>query len=160
MTDGTTPAAEAGPHLPAIPPRERLYLIDTSAQARICHPGIREVIAALIADGVAATCVTVDLEVGFSGRCHDDVRGIAERRRELYQVLPITEAIAERAREVQVRLAKQGQHRATGLVDLITAAVAEHHDAVLLHYDEEFEHIAAVTGQSQAWIAPPGTLDT
>ncbi|MFC7482368.1 PIN domain-containing protein [Luedemannella flava] len=115
-------------------------------------------IVALIADRVAATCVTVDLEAGFSGRCHEDVLGIAERRRELYQVLPITEAIAERAREVQVRLAKHGQHRATGLVDLLTAAVAEHHDAVLLHYDEEFEHIAAVTGQSQAWIAPPGTL--
>lgn len=159
MTEGTTPADNAGPPLPALPEHQRLYLIDTSAQARICHPGVREIIAALIADGVAATCVTVDLEVGFSGRCHEDVRGIAVRRRELYQVLPICEAIAQRAREVQVRLAKQGQHRATGLVDLLTAAVAEHHDAVLLHYDEEFEHIAAVTGQSQAWIAPPGSLD-
>ncbi|GAA1746503.1 PIN domain-containing protein [Luedemannella helvata] len=159
MTQGTTPADDAGPHLPAIPAQHRLYLIDTSAQARICHPGIREIIVALIADRVAATCVTVDLEVGFSGRCHEDVRGIAERRRELYQVLPITEAIADRAREVQVRLAKRGKHRAAGLVDLLTAAVAEHHDAVLLHYDEEFERIAAVTGQSQAWIAPPGSLE-
>jgi predicted nucleic acid-binding protein len=155
MTPGTTPADDAGNEPP---PPPRLYLVDTSAQALIGHAGVREVIAALIADGVAATCVTVDLEVGFSGRCHEDVRGIADRRRRLYRVLPITEAIAERAREVQVRLARHGQHRDAGLVDLITAAVAEHHDAVLLHYDEEFERIAAVTGQSQAWIVPPNSL--
>ncbi len=47
--------------LPAGP--AQLYLIDTSAQARIRHPAVRKVIAGLIADGAAATCITVDLEV-------------------------------------------------------------------------------------------------
>jgi hypothetical protein len=28
----------------------------------------------------------------------------------------------------------------------------------VLHYDADFEHIAAVTGQPQAWIAPRGDL--
>lgn len=137
----------------------RLYLIDTSAQARINHPAVRDVIAGLIADGAAATCVTIDLEAGYSGRDPDDVAVIADRRRSLYTVLPINEEIADRARDVQVKMASTGQHRSAGMVGLLTAAVAEFHDAVLLHYDDGFEHIAAVTGQSHAWVCPPGTLD-
>jgi predicted nucleic acid-binding protein len=136
----------------------QLYLIDTSAQARIAHPAVRKIIAGLIADGAAATCVTVDLEAGYSGRDLAGVRLIAERRRDLYVVLPISELIAERARDVQVRMAARGHHRAAGVIDLITAAVAEHHGAVVLHYDADFEHIAAVTGQPQAWIGPRGDL--
>jgi predicted nucleic acid-binding protein len=137
----------------------RLYLIDTSAQARINNPPVREIIAALIADGAAATCVTVDLEAGYSGRDPDDVAVILDRRRTLYTVLPINEDIADRARDVQIKLASCGGHRSAGMIGLLTAAVAEFHDAVLLHYDVDFEHIAAVTGQSQTWISPPGTLD-
>jgi predicted nucleic acid-binding protein len=136
----------------------QLYLIDTSAQARIRHPAVRNVIAGLIVDGAAATCVTVDLEAGYSGRDLADVRLIAERRRNLYVVLPITEAIADRARDVQIRMAARGHHRAAGVIDLITAAVAEHHGAVVLHYDADFEHIAAVTGQPHTWVAPRGGL--
>lgn len=142
--------------LPAGP--GQLYLIDTSAQARIRHPAVRTVIAGLIVDRAAATCVTVDLEAGYSGRDLADVRIIAERRRSLYVTLPITEVIAERARDVQVRMAARGHHRAAGVIDLITAAVAEHHGAVILHYDADFEHIATVTSQPHAWIAPRGSL--
>ena len=138
--------------------RSQLYLIDTSAQARVAHPAVRKIITGLIADGSAATCVTVDLEAGYSGRDLAGVRLIAERRRELYVVLPISELIAERARDVQVRMAARGHHRAAGVIDLMTAAVAEHHGAVVLHCSADFEHIAAVTGQPQAWIAPRGEL--
>ncbi len=136
----------------------QLYLIDTSAQARIRHPAVRKVIAGLIVDAAAATCVTVDLEAGYSGRDLADVRLIAERRRNLYVVLPITEVIAERARDVQIRMAARGHHRAAGVIDLLTAAVAEYHGAVVLHYDADFEHIAAVTGQPHTWVAPRGGL--
>jgi predicted nuclease of predicted toxin-antitoxin system len=54
--------------------------------------------------------------------------------------------------------AARGHLRAAGVIDLITAAVAEHHGAVILHYDADFEHIAAVTGQPQVWIAPHGSI--
>lgn len=136
----------------------QLYLVDTSAHARIGHPAVRNVIAGLIVDRAAATCVTVDLEAGYSGRDPADVRAIAQRRKDLYVVLPLSEAIAERARDVQLRMAVRGHHRAAGVIDLLTAAVAEHHGAVILHYDADFEHIAATTGQPHAWIAPRGTL--
>jgi predicted nucleic acid-binding protein len=137
----------------------QLYLIDTSAHARIDHPPVRNVLAGLLADRAAATCVTVDLEAGYSGRNVDDVRTIAERRRSLYVVLPISEVVTERARDVQIRMAARGYHRAAGVIDLLTAAVAEHHGAVVLHYDGDFEHIAAVTGQPHTWIVPRGTID-
>ena len=137
----------------------QLYLIDTSAHARTDQPAVRRIIAGLGADRAAATCVTVDLEAGYSGRDVSDLRVIAERRRALYVVLPISEAIAERARDVQVRMAARGHHRAAGVVDLLTAAVAEHHGAVVLHYDADFEHIAAATGQPHLGVAPRGTLD-
>lgn len=136
----------------------KLYLIDTSAHARSQHAVIRTIIAGLIADRAAATCVTVDLEAGYSGRDLTDVREIASRRKDLYAVLPISEVIADRARDVQVRMATRGHHRAAGVIGLLTAAIAEHHGAVVLHYDAGFEHIAATTGQPHQWIAPRGTL--
>lgn len=136
----------------------QLYLIDTSAHARITHPQVRSLIAGLIADRAAATCVTVDLEAGYSGRDLPDVRAISERRRQLFVTLPVSEVIADRARDVQLRMAARGHHRAAGVIDLLTAAVAEHHGAVILHYDADFEHIAATTGQPHAWVAPHGIL--
>jgi predicted nucleic acid-binding protein len=136
----------------------QLYLIDTSAHARSQHAVVRSVIAGLIADHAAATCVTVDLEAGYSGRDLADVRTIAQRRRELYVVLPVSEVIADRARDVQVRMAARGHHRAVGVIDLLTAAVAEHYGAVILHYHADFEHVAATTGQPHKWIAHRGTL--
>ena len=136
----------------------QLYLIDTSAHARTQHAVVRTIVAGLIADRAAATCVTVDLEAGYSGRDLADVRTIAQRRKELYVVLPISEVIADRARDVQVRMAARGHHRAIGVIDLLTAAVAEHFGAVILHYDADFEHVAATTGQPHKWITPRGTL--
>lgn len=140
------------------PPPGRLYLVDTSAFARANVPVVRDVIAGLLADRVAATCVTVDLEAGYSGRDETDVRAIADRRRSRFVRLPIDEEIAERAREVQVRMAARGHHRAAGVIDLLTAAVAERHGAVVLHYDADFEHIAATTGQPHLWIVPRGSI--
>jgi len=137
----------------------QLYLIDTSAHARTDNPAVRNVIAGLLTDRAAATCVTVDLEAGYSGRNIGDVRAIAERRRHLYVVLPISEVIADRARDVQIRMAARGHHRAAGVIDLLTAAVAEHHGAVILYYDADFEHIAATTGQPHAWIVPRGSIN-
>ncbi|WP_306363785.1 PIN domain-containing protein [Nocardia sp. CC227C] len=137
----------------------RLHLIDTSAAARTRHAVVRKVISGLIVDRAAATCATVDLEAGFSGRNLAEVQKIAHSRRAGYVNLPINETIADRAREVQLLMARHGLHRAAGIVDLLTAAVAEFHGAVLVHYDSDFEHIATVTRQPHVWVAPPGSID-
>ena len=140
------------------PPASQLYVIDTSAQARINLPDVRATIAGLIAQGVAATCVTTDLEAGYSGRDGQEVEAISASRTSNYVVLHINEVIAERARAVQRRMAVRGHHRAAGVIDLLTAAVAEYYGAVILHYDADFEHIAGITNQPHAWILPRGSV--
>jgi predicted nucleic acid-binding protein len=57
-------------------------------------------------------------------------------------------------------LAHQGgaQQRSVGHQDLLIAAAAEAREVELLHYDEDFDRIAAITGQPTRWIAPRGSL--
>jgi Arc/MetJ family transcription regulator len=87
-----------------------------------------------------------------------EVMARAERRRAQYVPLPINETVAARAREVQIRMATRGHNRAAGVMGLLTAAVAEHHGAVVLHYDGDFDHIAATTAQPHVWVVPRGGL--
>jgi predicted nucleic acid-binding protein len=137
-----------------------LYLIDTSAAARMtAHPSIRETIESLIDNNVAASCVTLDLEAGYSVREPHDVARVHKQRMARFIPLPITDGIAERARELQGVMAERGLHRAAGAFDLLTAAVAEHYGAILLHYDADFQHIADVGALRQKWIVPRGSID-
>jgi predicted nucleic acid-binding protein len=48
--------------------------------------------------------------------------------------------------------------RAVGLPDLLIAAVAEREGVTVLHYDSDYDHIAAVTGQRIQWVLPRGGL--
>lgn len=59
----------------------------------------------------------------------------------------MTPAIEDRALEVLALLADRGQHRAPSVPDLIIAAVAELAGLTVLHLDEDFEIIAAITAQ-------------
>jgi len=136
-----------------------LYLIDTSAAARMSvNLHVRALVEGLIDDRVGATCITLDLEAGYSAR-PNEVAHVLKSRAEHLVRLDITEQAAERAREVQILMASRGLHRAAGAFDLLTAAIAEQHRATVLHYDADFEHIASVTGQQQRWVAPRGTIN-
>ncbi len=42
--------------------------------------------------------------------------------------------------------------------DLLIAACAEAAGLTLVHYDQDFDAIAAVTGQPMRWVAPQGSL--
>ena len=61
---------------------------------------------------------------------------------------PWTPAIEDRAVEILALLADRGQHRAPSIPDLIIAATAELAGLTILHLDQDFEVIAAVTGQA------------
>jgi len=74
------------------------------------------------------------------------------------QWLPMTEQIERRAIEVQGLLADRGQHRSARLADLLIAAIAEAHGATVLHYDADFDQIAAVTGQPCQWVVTRGSV--
>jgi predicted nucleic acid-binding protein len=134
-----------------------LFLADTSAYTIARRVGAAEArLRRLAADGVLATFVTVDLEMGYSARDRREHQAIARVRGHLVQ-LACTDDIAARARQVQALLAATSQHRAAGVIDLLTAGAAEYYDASVLHYDADFDHIAAVTGQTTDWIIPRGS---
>lgn len=65
----------------------------------------------------------------------------------------------DRVLQVHRRLAAvgPGHQRSVSLSDLVIAAVAERHDATLVHYDEDYERIAALTGQPVRWVVPRGS---
>ena len=67
-------------------------------------------------------------------------------------------SILERAIAVQGVLALDGLHRAVAAPDLIIAAAAERHGLVVLHYDADYDRIAAATGQPTEWVVPRGSV--
>lgn len=133
------------------------YLIDKSALARVGHPRVRARVTPVIAAGEAATCPIVELEVLYSTRNRDDHARTRARRRLAYRNVELTRAIFERAIEVQGLLAAGGRHRLP-ILDLIIAAAAESAGMTVLHYNADFDAIAAVTRQEMEWVAPRGSL--
>jgi predicted nucleic acid-binding protein len=63
-----------------------------------------------------------------------------------------------RALDVQAALWRSGRIRAAGFPDLLIAAVAEREHVSVLHYDSDYDHIAAATGQPAQWVIPRGTV--
>ena len=134
-----------------------LYLIDKSALARMEDPRVRARLGPIIEAGEAATCAIIDLEVLYSTRNQSDHTRTRTRRQLAYRHVALTEAIFRRAVEVQGLLAGRGRHRLP-IPDLIIAAAAEGAGMTVLHYDADFDTIAAVTRQRMEWVAPRGSL--
>ncbi|MEU6399101.1 PIN domain nuclease [Streptomyces virginiae] len=133
------------------------YLVDKSAWARMHLPAVRDRLIPLLERGLLATCAIVDLEILYSARnAEDHARGRSVRRG--FDWLPLTDEIGERAIEVQGLLAQSGDHRRASLADLLIAATAERHGAVVLHYDADYDGIAKVTGQSVEWVVEQGSV--
>jgi predicted nucleic acid-binding protein len=74
-----------------------------------------------------------------------------------FQAVEMTEHHVRRALQVQRLLAARSQ-RGRKVPDLLVAAAAEELDAVVLHYDADFDLIAEVTGQRCEWVVPAGTV--
>jgi predicted nucleic acid-binding protein len=134
------------------------FLVDKSALTRHeTRPEVRAVLEPLLLTGQVATCGIVDLELLFSASSPAVYATLASSLRALPRV-PITEAVLDRALEVQRQLAERSQHRAVPLPDLIIAASAESAGLAVLHYDADYERIAKITGQPVQWIVPRGSV--
>ena len=149
----TTPSIGIQTAIPA-----GLYLADTSAIARVHHDPVRAELTRLGKAGLLATCVVVDLEVLYCARDPAEYTRTAALRTAGFTDLPPTPQIAHRARQIQAMLARRSQHRAAGCADILTAAIAEHYGAIVLHYDTDFDHIATVSGLQTRWVVPRGTV--
>jgi predicted nucleic acid-binding protein len=135
------------------------WLIDKSVLARLAKPEVRQVMLPRLQAGRVAVSIVTELEVGFSARSTSDHQTM--RRTLLDYLVPVfvTPRAEQRAREVQVDLLRRGQHRAVSIPDLLVAAVAEVERLSVLHYDADFELVAAVTGQQVEWVVPRGSID-
>lgn len=133
------------------------YLIDKSALARMQDPRVQARVAPVIAAGEAATCAVIELEILYSTRNRDEHARTRARRKLAYRHIELTGAVFERAIEVQGMLAARGRHRLP-IPDLIIAAAAESARLTVLHYDADFDTIAAVTRQETEWVVPRGLL--
>lgn len=138
-----------------------MKLADTSAWvwARTVGGELRTVFDEDLIDGQIATCDMVQLELLYSTRNATEFNAV---RSEL-DALPNYQIGIEqwqRALEVYEQLAQQGglHHRSVRHPDLLIAAAAEAAGIPVLHYDEDYDRIAAITGQQIHWLAPRGTL--
>jgi predicted nucleic acid-binding protein len=114
--------------------------------------------AQLLADALAV-CEMISMEYLFgarNGQHYDELREALGAMRQV----PIEPADWRRASEVQRTLAHQtgGGQRAVKIPDLVIAAAAERAQLPLIHYDEDYERISAITGQPASWVAPRGTV--
>jgi predicted nucleic acid-binding protein len=135
-----------------------VYLADTSAYvAQARHPGARARFAALLTEGRLAVCQMAALEYLSNA---PDPRAYEVLWTALHgqRWMDTTASAMDRALAVHRMLAEHSQHRHFRLPDLIIAATAEEHGATVLHYDADYDRIAAVTGQPAEWVAPRGSL--
>jgi predicted nucleic acid-binding protein len=135
-----------------------VYLADTSLmvhQGR--HAAVRNRYERLLIEGRVALCQMTALEWLSNApqpRGYEALwAGIQGHR-----WLDVTSDAMERAMDVHRRFAAISQHRNFSLPDLIIAATAEQYGATVLHYDNDYDRIAAITGQPVEWVAPPGSL--
>lgn len=133
------------------------YLVDTSVLARAIQETVGTRLEALALSGRLWTCRLIDLELAYASRSNDVDDMITERV--ALPEAPINAAVLDRALQIAGLLADVNLHRGAKPVDLVIAAAAEAAHLVVLHYDDDYDRIATVTGQAVEWVAKPGDLD-
>jgi predicted nucleic acid-binding protein len=136
-------------------------LADTSAWVwtRAAAAELRAAFDQDVIEGRVATCDMVRLELLYSARNATEFTSLRSELDALPSC-PIDVDQWQRALEVYEQLLRQGglHHRAVRHPDLLIAAAAEAGGIPVLHYDEDHERIAAITGQEVRWLAPRGSL--
>jgi len=97
-----------------------------------------------------------DLEVGYSARNAEEW-DLLVGALDVFVLVEMTAEHVRRALQVQRLLALRSQ-RGRKIPDLLIAAAAEQLDLTVLHYDADFDAIAAVTGQPSEWVVPAGSV--
>jgi predicted nucleic acid-binding protein len=139
-----------------------VLLLDNSAWAHLNSERLekerRTEIMDMMTRGVLATCLPFLLEAGYSAQSAAHHTAIMADLALLPHV-PITPTVEERARQAQSELVAIGHHCLAPL-DIVIAACAYEADAGVLHYDRDYDILAARTSLefSSEWVAPAGSL--
>lgn len=137
-----------------------IELYDTSAlilAARIPSVGV------LLAEAVASDAVAISEPIlieYLNGARNLDEYDRFDRGLRAVHFVRTNDADWDRALEVHRGLAGlgPGHQRAVRLPDLIIAAAAERQGLPVVHYDADYERIAAITDQPTRWVVPRGSV--
>lgn len=139
-----------------------MLLLDNSAWSRILDGAVdeerAETVAGWIEQRYLATSLPFLLEAGYSARSAADHQALMAQ----FDLLPrihIDRGTERLALQAQRELALVGHHRLAP-TDLLIAACAHEAGAGVLHYDGDYDIIAARTSLQfeSEWLGPPGTL--
>lgn len=133
------------------------HLLDTSVLTRLSKREIRAAIEAKAQLAQLARAGISDLEIGYSARNDSEWDRLAGAL-SVFEPIETTAAHFVRARQVQRLLATKHQ-RGRKVPDLLIAAAAEARGLTVLHYDRDFDQIAAATGQACEWVVPAGSVN-
>lgn len=139
-----------------------MLLLDNSAWSHLNSERLdrerRTEIMDLMTRGVIATCLPFLLEAGYSAQSAASHTTMMANF-DLLPRVPITPAVEERALQAQRELAAIGHHRLAPL-DVMIAACAHEAGAGVLHYDRNYDVLAARTTLEfeSEWVCPPGSL--
>ncbi len=139
---------------------ERPALFDTGAWtwARDRRfPWLAEWFNAAVEAGLVLVCDLVILELTRLAPNERRAREVAGRLGS-FEAIAMPASLWSRAREIQLALAGSGDHRRVPPADLLIAAAAEEAGVVLVHYDRDYERIAAVSGLRHQWLVADGAM--
>jgi predicted nucleic acid-binding protein len=139
---------------------DRPVLFDTGAWTWVRDRRFPELAAwfnAAVEAGLVLVCDLVILELTRLAPNERRAREVSDRLA-AFEAIPMPGGLWSRARETQLALAATGDHRCVPPADLLLAAAAEEAGVGLVHYDRDYERIAAASEFRQEWLAPDGTL--
>ncbi len=80
------------------------------------------------------------------------------QRLSAFELVPMPGHLWEDTRNLQLAFASDGDHRRVPPTDLLLATTARHAGVELIHYDRDYERIAAVSDLKHQWFVPDGAL--
>ena len=114
----------------------------------------------LDAEGELCCCALTLDEFAFSARSPAKHEEGSRRLRTSFLYLPATPVTDQIVIDMRAALWRAGKGGAAGVIDVAIAALALASNAVVLHYDRDFDHISDVYPDSQTrWVVPRGTTD-
>lgn len=147
----------AGLELPRL---DRPALFDTGAWTWVRDrrfPELATWFNGAVEAGLVLICDLVILELTRLAPNERRAREVADRLAAL-ETISMPSELWSRARRTQLALAANGDHRRVPPADLLLASAVEEAGVTLIHYDRDYERIAAAGGLRHEWLVPDGTL--
>lgn len=104
-----------------------------------------------VRSGRVLVCDQIILELIRLAPNETRAHGLAGRL-SAFDAVTMPRDVWSRAGEVQLAMAGSGDHCCVPPADLLIAATAERAGVPLIHYDQDYERIAAVTRQPHLWF--------